>query len=100
MSLAAMSAKVLKDVLKTTVVTGQNINTNIAVSGIVKGEDTLLRVIAIDGDGTLAVSVLDVTSEASITSDGNIQVTTTNLAAYRLIVEWWDKSAERAGVAD
>ena len=79
--------------LKTSVVTGTTSATNIAVTGI-KTEDTLQSVVGIDGDAAvLADSVIDLTSEASITSNGNIQCSTTNTSAYRLIVNWWDKEA-------
>ena len=73
---------------KITVVAGADVNTNMAVSGIAT-EDKILSVIAHKNDGTV---VDDVTDEASVTSAGNIQVTTTNLTNYFVVVHWYDKS--------
>jgi hypothetical protein len=69
------------------VATGSDVDTNMAVTGITMN-DELLSVIAINGDGSQAVAVLDVTSEASITSAGNIQCTTTNINAHNVLVFW------------
>lgn len=69
-----------------TVIAGQNINTDIAVAGITL-DDTLLSVLAFKDQATV---VTDVTGEASITTDGNIQVITTNLATFFLVVVWLD----------
>ena len=78
--------------LKVSVVTGAAAVTNIAVTGIAT-EDTILAVVGVDGDNaTLALTVIDVTGEASITSAGNIQCATTNTSTNRLIVFWYDKT--------
>ena len=69
------------------VAAGAGTDTNMAVTGITMNDD-LLSVVAFNGDGTANVSVLDVTSEASITSAGNIQCTTTALTAYNVLVIW------------
>jgi predicted benzoate:H+ symporter BenE len=75
--------------LKLAIVNGANINTNIAIAGILR-EDTLVFVVRFPA----AYAVANITShltETSITSDGNIQLTTTNTTGDRLIVGWYDK---------
>ena len=72
--------------LKSAVVTGAAVDTDIAVAGLTMN-DVLISVVAFDGDGaSLAVQVIDCTGEASITSAGKIQLTTTATGAYRLLV--------------
>lgn len=67
----------------TTVVAGAAATTDIAVAGITMA-DTLGSVLMFNS-GTPS----DVTSEASITSDGNIQLDTTNSSGNQLVVEWY-----------
>lgn len=78
--------------LKITVVAGAAADTNIAISGI-KTEDTLLAVLEIQPPTAASGDTIkgDRTSEASITSDGNIQLTTTDTTGNQLLVVWWDK---------
>lgn len=70
---------------KTTLVTGANANTNIAVAGIKKGQDALVSVIEVPASAAL----VDRTAACSITSDGNIQCTAST-AGNQLIVFWTD----------
>ena len=79
-------------VIKVNLVNGTTAATNIAVSGI-KTTDKLVTVIGLDPDNvTPADQVQDFTSEASITSDGNIQLSTTNTTGFDLLVIWLDIS--------
>ena len=75
---------------KTAVVTGDTATTNIPITGILVGHK-IKRVIAMINNtaSAIAVAFLDLTSEASITSDGNIQLSTTDTSTYRLLVEWY-----------
>jgi hypothetical protein len=67
----------------TTVVAGAAATTDIAVTGIAVG-DTLGSVLM------FAAGVpSDVSSEASITSAGNIQLSTTDSTGNQLVVEWY-----------
>lgn len=66
---------------------GTTSSTNIAVAGITL-EDTIESVVEIDIAGD---AVVDRTSEASITSDGNIQLDTTDTTGSHLLIEWMDK---------
>ena len=78
---------------KTTVVSGAAADTDIAVSGIETG-DLLLGVVKLDfslADGTPNArtwEAADMLSEVSITSDGNIQLTTTDTSGAALLVTW------------
>lgn len=84
--------------IKSTVVEGTTKETNIAVAGIKKTEDTVLSVVRFDvaadtgtsATGNKVAAVSDVTSEADITSDGNIQLDTTNTTGDSLLVLWFD----------
>ena len=67
----------------TAILAGAAATTNIALTGATTA-DTLGSVIH-NTAGTLA----DVTSEASITSDGNIQLSTTDTTGDQLVVEWY-----------
>lgn len=67
-----------------TVVAGAAANTNIAVSGI-NVEDGLVAVLAFDFGGT---AIVDRVSEATVTSAGNIQLSTTNTTGKVLLVNW------------
>ena len=77
-------------VLKVVVVAGTTAAANIAVSGIAT-TDKIVAVVRVDLDATAAnIDVDDLTSEASITSAGNIQLSTTNTTSDKLIVFWLD----------
>ena len=67
---------------------GAATDTNIAVSGIAV-EDTLVGVLEIDIAGD---AVADRLSESSITSAGNIQLTTTTTTGSFLLIIWMDKN--------
>lgn len=67
-------------------VTGADVDTNMAVTGIAT-TDELIKVV-----GDLAGTPTDVTSEAAITSAGNIQCTTTDHTAKTLEVWFVDNS--------
>jgi hypothetical protein len=71
--------------LKVNIATGAAVNTNIGVTGIAV-EDSLVFVGRINGN-----SSDDLSDEASITSAGNIQTTTTATSSGRLLVIWFDK---------
>ena len=81
------------DAFKTGVVSGAAATTNIAVAGIVTG-DTLLGVVKLDFTLTEGApnnrtwAAADLLSEASITSDGNIQLGTTDTSDAVLLVTW------------
>ena len=79
---------------KTTIVSGAASATDIAISGIETG-DTLVGVVKLDftlTDGTPNTpwDTADLLSEASITSDGNIQLGTTDATGAVLLVTWLD----------
>ncbi len=77
-------------VLKVVVVAGTTAAANIAVSGIAT-TDKIVAVVRVDLDAAAAnIDVDDLTSEASITSAGNIQLSTTNTTGDKLIVFWLD----------
>lgn len=77
--------------LKITVVAGAGATTNIAVTGIAT-VDTLLSVLQLVGAGSDVTDIADRTGEASITSAGNIQLSSTDTSGSKLIVVWYDKS--------
>ena len=75
-------------VLRSAVVAGTTANTNIAVTGILVS-DVLAAVVRLNRDATAAnIDISDVRSEASITSNGNIQLSTTNTTGDSLLVLW------------
>lgn len=77
-------------VFQVDLVNGTTATTNIAVTGIDTG-DKLVAVIGFDPDhATPASQVQSFTSEASITSNGNIQLSTTNSTGFDLLVIWLD----------
>ncbi|MDD5092789.1 MAG: hypothetical protein PHV74_00185 [Dehalococcoidia bacterium] len=77
--------------LKVNVAAGTTANTNIPISGITT-EDTLKSVLQVEPDnGTSATMLTDRTAEASITSNGNIRLSTTNTTGKQLLVIWYDK---------
>lgn len=73
-------------------VAGTTANTNIAVTGIAT-EDELLCCIQLEGTGTWGAAPANRLAEASITSAGNIQLTTTNTTNKLLLLVWDDLSA-------
>ena len=81
-----------------TVVSGANSSTNIAISGI-NTLDKIVAVVKLDftlSEGTPNTrtwDASDLTSEASITSNGNIQLSTTNTSNEILLVFWIDITA-------
>ena len=78
--------------LKVAVVAGTTSATNIPITGIATN-DTIVSVVLIAFvAGTPSLTITDVTSQASITSAGNIQLSTTNTTGDTLLVHWFDKS--------
>ena len=81
------------DAFKTGVVSGAAAATDIAVTGIVTA-DTLLGVVKLDftltegAPNTRTWAAADLLSEASITSDGNVQLATTDTSDAVLLVTW------------
>lgn len=75
--------------LKCKSVAGAAAVTNIAVSGIATA-DVLVAVLQADISGGNVVDIIDRTSEASITSAGNIQLSTTATTGDKLIVLYFD----------
>lgn len=71
--------------LKTSVVNGTTAVTNIAVAGITTADEIQSVVMYAAGVPS------DVTSEASITSAGNIRLSTTNSTGNKLVINWYDK---------
>ena len=90
-----VSGLVSAESLKTTIVSGAASATDIAISGIETG-DTLVGVVKLDftlTDGTPNTRTWDtgdLLSEASITSDSNIQLGTTDATGAVLLVTWLD----------
>ena len=77
-------------VFKVDLVNGTTATTNIAVA-VIATTDKLVAVIGFDPDNaTPASQVQNFTSEASITSSGNIQLSTTNTTGFDLLVIWLD----------
>ena len=82
-------------VLKFTVVNGAAANTDIAIAGIATA-DKIVGVAKLDftlSEGTPNTrtwEASDLTSEASVTSAGNIQLSTTNTTSEVLLVLWLD----------
>lgn len=76
--------------LQTATVAGAAAATNIAISGITT-QDTIESVVE------FAAGVpTDRTAEASITSDGNIQLSTTDTTGDVLLVRWYQKPSSAA----
>lgn len=71
--------------LKTNVGNGAAAVTNIAVAGITTADE--LQSVIMFASGVPS----DVTSEASITSAGNIRLSTTNSTGNKLVINWYDK---------
>jgi hypothetical protein len=79
--------------LKTTVVAGAATATNIAVTDIAT-TDKIVSCMQVDRNATAAnITYADLTSECSITSAGNIQLSTTTTTGDVLVVTWYDKVA-------
>ncbi len=82
-------------VLKFTVVNGAAANSNIAITGIATA-DKIVGVAKLDftltegTPNTRAWDASDLTSEASVTSAGNIQLDTTDTTGEVLLVLWLD----------
>ena len=82
-------------VVKFTVVNGTTAATNIALSGIAT-TDKIAGVVKLDftltegTPNTRAWDASDLTSEASVTSAGNIQLSTTDTSGEILLVLWLD----------
>ena len=90
--LAGSTHNILQELqgLRISVATGAAANTNIAVAGIAT-DDTLLSVVQFTRGAVTAITMSDVTSTASITSAGNIQLSAAS-TGHKLIVVWFDKS--------
>lgn len=94
---ALLDGLVSPDALRTTVVAGTAANADIAIAGITTG-DTLLGVVKLDftlTDGTPNTrtwAASDLLGEASVTSDGNIQLDTTDTSGAARLVTWLDRS--------
>lgn len=77
--------------LVSVVVAGAAKETNIAVAGVNKANDTIVSVVRFDLEaGGKLEGVTDLTSDASITSDGNIQLKTTVTTGDKLLVLYYD----------
>jgi hypothetical protein len=75
-------------VLRTASAAGTTAATNIAITDI-KTSDVLAGVFLLNRDATAAnIDISSVLSEASITSNGNIQLSTTNSTGDKLLVFW------------
>lgn len=62
------------ETLKINLITGVGADTDLAVTGMVKDQSEIVSVWVIDTDYTAAgVTIADITSTCSITSDGNFQ---------------------------
>lgn len=73
------------------ILSGSTAVNNIAVSGIVT-TDSILHC-GHYATATVIATMADITSEVDITSDGNIQLTTTNTSSNTLWLVWSDNSA-------
>ena len=93
---AQVSGMVSPGDFNTTVVSGAATDTDIAVSGIETG-DALVGVLKLDftltegTPNTKTWDAEDMLSEASITSDGNIQLSATDSTGSVLVVIWLDR---------
>lgn len=75
-------------IIRSAVVAGTTAVTNIAVTGITL-QDALVCVMRLNRDATAAnIDISSVLSEASITSAGNIQLSTTNTTGDSLLILW------------
>jgi hypothetical protein len=78
--------------LRCEVVAGANSATSIAVADIAT-EDTIVAVIYEASD---QITTANYESQASVTSAGNIQLSTNSTASGKLTVWWYDKSVAEA----
>ena len=76
--------------LQCAVVTGTTAATDIALAGATVKKTTLVAVLR--EDATTGVTLSNLVSEAAITSDGNLQLDTTNTTGSSLIV-WFTNKA-------
>ena len=76
--------------LQVALLEGDSASTNIACAGIAT-EDTVIAVLHFSTAASLATMAL-ITSEVSITSAGNIQLSTTDTSNDHLLMLWIDKS--------
>lgn len=74
--------------LQFTVVAGAAINTNIAVAGIKRGDGLLAVLEFQDTAGVTVGLTANRVAETNITSDGNVQLTTTVTTGKGLLVIW------------
>lgn len=74
------------------VVAGAAARTNIAISGL-KTTDTIVSVIQLDIDTATVRDAVDLTTEASIPTTGNLQVRTTVTTGDKLLVVYFSKPA-------
>jgi len=74
--------------LKYNVLSGDDVNTDIAVVGITSVDQIIFcfQIVATTAD------VVDLTSEVVVLSEGNIQLTTTVSTGNKLILCWYDVS--------
>ncbi|MBC8280746.1 MAG: hypothetical protein H8E48_08180 [Chloroflexi bacterium] len=74
------------------VVVGAAAATNIAIAAI-KTEDTIIGAVRLNRDATAAnIDLSSLLAEASITSDGNIQFSTTDTTGDAILVVWLNKN--------
>lgn len=91
----ALATRPRAELIRSSVVNGAAASTNIAVPGV-SSRDVLLGVVKLDfsltegAPNTRTWDVADLLSEASITSGGNIQLTTDTTGAV-LIVTWQNR---------
>ncbi len=76
--------------LQCVVVAGDTANTNIPVAGATVKKTTLVAVNA--SDGTSGILEANRVAEAAVTSDGNIQLDTTNTTGKILAVWFYNKA--------
>ena len=90
---AQVSGNVSPGAFNQTVVSGAAVNTDIGVSGITTVE-TLMGVVKLDftltegAPNTRAWDAEELLSESSVTSDGNIQLDSTDTSGAALLVTW------------
>lgn len=76
--------------IKSALVTGGATATNLACAGIKRGDQVFLALV-LEGSATLSASgaaIAIITSEASITTDGQIQFSTTTTTNEKVLVQW------------
>ncbi len=76
--------------LQIDLLSGTTATTNIAVSGIAT-TDTIVACLHISTAATIG-TIADILSEVSITSAGNIQLSSTNTTSDQLMLFWIDNS--------